>query len=443
MKRIVVVGFGSAGITAAATARMVNREAEIKVIERRPYAIHHPCGIPFAIGGEIPDIKKLIEPTSKLPKVEVQTETEAVAIDADKKTIEVSSLKTGKRETLEYDALILTMGSYPFKPPIPGIDLKNVYVVNRVEDGQSIIDALKKAKNAVIIGAGVIGIETAVGLKNRGLEVKVVEMLSSTLPKMLDPDMADLVTKRLNELGIEGLCGQAVKEIRGEKRVQSVLVGERELPADLVIVAVGVRPEIGLAKAAGITLGKTGGIKVDDHFRTSIPGIYAAGDCAESFCLITKCPILSQFATTAIRMGKVVGTNSAGGDATFPGVLNTAVTCVPGMEIASTGLTTHAAKEAGIEPIAGRIRTLDKPSYYPGAEPIFIKLLVEPKERKLIGGQVIGAKGAAERVNLLALATQRDMTIEELAQMEYCYAPPVTTDIEPIVMATEAVLRRL
>ena len=443
MRHIVVVGFESAGLTATSTARLVDRKAKITVIERRPYAIYHPCAIPFVIGGEIPDIEKLIEPAPRLPNVDVRTSTEATAIDTREKTVEIASPKTGKHESLEYDALILATGSYAFKPPVPGIELKGVHVVKTVEDGRGIIAALDKAKNAVVVGAGAIGIETAAALRERGLNVALVEMLPSVLPGMLDPDMADSVAQRLREKGIEVTCGQPVEEIRGKERVESIVIEEKELPAELVIIAAGVKPEVRLAKTAGIALGETGGIKVDNHLRTSAPEVYAAGDCAESFCPITRRPILSQLATTAIRMGKVAGTNAAGGDAVYSGTLNTVVTCAYALEIASTGVTTRAAEEAGLKPVSARIRTLSRPRYYPGAEPIIVKLLAEVDQHKLIGGQVLGAEGAAERANMLALAIQHGMTVEEFAKIEYCYAPPVSDCIEPLVVAAEALLRRL
>ncbi len=442
MRHIVVIGFESAGLTASSTARIVDRTAKITVIERRMYAIYHPCGIPFAISGEIPHIKDLVEPAPRMPNVEVRTGTEATAVDTTKRTVEIAERATGKRETLNYDSLILATGSLAPKPPIPGVNLGNVHTVRTMRDGEEIIAALPRAKRAVVVGAGPIGIETAIALRKRALDVILVEMLPSVLPGMLDADMSDSVIERLKQHGIETLCGKCVKEIRGAEKVSSVVIEGEERPADLVAIATGVKPDIGLAKAAGIELGTTGAIKVDDHLRTSAPDVYAAGDCAETSCFFTKRPIKSQLATTAIRMGKVAGANASGGDEVFPGVLNTVVTSAYGLEIASTGITLNAAKAAGFNPVVGRIRTLSKPPYYPGAEPVVVKLLVEPSTRKALGGQMIG-EGSAERTNLLALAIKHGITVDDLARMEYCYAPPVCDCIEPLIIAAEAVLRRL
>ncbi len=442
MRRIIVIGFQSAGLTAAATARMVNREAKVTVIERRMYATYHPCGLPFAIGGDVPHIQHLVEATPKLPGVEVRIGVEAKAIDTEKKTVEIQDRRTRHKEKIPYDSLILATGSLPLRPPIPGIDIENVFTLRTMRDGEEILAALPQVNKAVVVGAGPIGIEAASALRERGLETTLVEMEPSVLVGMLDPDMSEAVMDRLSQVGITTICCMPVKEIKGDKKVSSVVVDDREIPADIVIVAVGVKPDVELARAAGIEFGPTKLIKVDDHLRTSAPDVYAAGDCAEAHCFLTKRPIRSQFATTAIRMGKVAGVNAAGGDEVFPGVLNTVVSSAYGLEIAAAGLTTQAAKDAGIETKAARIRTLSKPYFYPGAEPIIVKLLVEPKERKVIGGQIIGV-GSAERANMLAFAIKHGATVDELARIEYCYAPPVNDCIEPLVVAAEALLRRL
>jgi len=439
---VVIIGHESAGFTAASTARAIDKQAKITVVERNPYPLYHPCDIPFAISGELPDIKVLIENTKQL-NIELRLGTEAKSIDPDKKTIKVVELNGGKTENIPYDSLIIATGSYAFRPSIRGTDLKGVYVVRTVEDGEAIIQATKKAEQAVVVGGGAIGVETSVALRRRGLEVLLVELMPHLLPTMLDQDMAELVTQRLQKEGIRVLCAQQLREIRGDKNVRSVVVGEKEYPADLVIVAVGVKPEVRLAKEAGIELGPTGGIKVDRYLRTSVPEIFAAGDCAETQNLITGEPTLSQLATTAIRMGKAAGENAVGGKATFTGTFNTVVTSVHELIIASTGLTTSAAKKAGIDVISARVRMSNKPHYYPGAEPIYVKLLVETGEHKIIGGQVIGTEGVAERVNLLTLAIQKGMRADELADIEYCYMPAVCDVIEPLTAAAEVVLRKL
>ncbi|MGC8816504.1 MAG: FAD-dependent oxidoreductase [Candidatus Hadarchaeum sp.] len=439
--RIVIVGFQSAGLTAAATARLYNREAEITVIERRTYATYHPCGLPFVIGGEVATLQDLVEAMPRLQGVEVRLGAEARSINTEEKTVTVLDLRTVREEKIPYDRLILATGSRALKPPIPGVDLDHVFTLRTIEDGERILAALPRAKRAVVVGAGPIGVETASALKERGLEVTLVEMLPDVLPGMLDPDMAEIVAERLVKSGIRVICSRAVKEIRGKGSVSSVVLEGEELSADMVVIAVGVKPEIELAVKAGLALGPTRAIAVDDHLRTSEPDIFAIGDCAEARCFITGRPIRSQLATTAIRMGRVAGINAAGGDETFEGVLNAVVTMASGLEIASAGLTAGAAKEAGIEAVSARVRCFSKPHYFPGAEPVTIKLVAERRGQRLLGGQVIGA-GAALRVNTLALAVKRQMTAKELSKIDYCYAPPVSESIDPLVVAAEALRRR-
>lgn len=439
--RIVVIGFQSAGLTAAATARLYNRDAEITVIERRSYATYHPCGLPFVIGGEVRELGDLVETAPRLHGVNVRLGVEAKAIDVGEKMVEVLDLKTNREERIPYDKLILATGSVALRPKIPGIDLDNIFSLRTIEDGERILAALPGANKAVVVGAGPIGVETASALKERGLDVALVEMLPSVLPGMLDPDMAEIVAERLVKSGVRVICSKAVKELRGEGKVSSVVLDGEEIPADLVIMAIGVKPEVELAVKAGLSLGPTKMIAVDDHLRTSNPDIYAIGDCAEARCLITGRPVRSQLATTAIRMGRVAGINAAGGDEIFDGVLNAVVTMAGGLEVASVGLTPTAAKEAGIEAVSARVRCLSKPHYFAGAEPVTIRLVAERKEQRLLGGQFIGT-GAAERANRLALAIRKGMTAKELSKVDYCYAPPVSDSIDPLVVAAEALLRK-
>ncbi|MFH1821357.1 MAG: FAD-dependent oxidoreductase [Methanobacteriota archaeon] len=442
MSNIVIVGFQSAGLTAAAAVRLFDREAKVTVVERRNQATYHPCGLPFAIGGEVQDIRQLVDAVPKMPGVNVLLGTEAKSIDAKAKALEVQDRKTLKTEKIPYDKLILATGSLAFKPPIPGAELENVFTLRTMRDGEDILAALPQSKKAVVIGAGPIGVEVAGALKGRGLEVVLVEMQPSVLPGMLDPDMSELVLDHISKSGVKTICSKPVKEIRGEGKVNSVALEGEEIPADMVIMAIGVKPDVELAVKTGLKLGPTKTIAVDEFLRTSDPDIFAVGDCAESRCFITNRPVWSQLATTAIRMSKVAGINAAGGKETFEGVLNTVVSSACGLEIASTGLTANASKAAGIDTVAARVRTLSKPHYFPGAETIFVKLVAQRKERRVIGGQIIG-DGAAERANLIALAIKKRTTVDELSRMEYCYAPPANNSIEPIMIAADALLRRL
>lgn len=442
MRKVVIIGFQSAGLSAAAAAKLYNREAEITVIERRTYATYHPCGLPYVIGGDVPDIRNLVEAAPTMPGVEVMLGTEARDIDTKAKTLEIIDRRTLREEKIPYDKLILATGSLAHRLSIPGADQRTVFTLRTMDDGKEILAALPRAERAVVIGAGPMGVEVAGALIGRGMEVALVEMQPSILPGMLDPDMSDVVLDRLTRSGIKVVCSNLVREIHGAGKSKSVVLEGEELPADIVIVTIGVKPDVELAARAGLKLSSMGTIAVDECLRTSDPDIFAAGDCAEARSLITGRPVQSQLATTAIRMGRVAGINAAGGNEVFEGVLNTIVSSACGLEFASTGLTSKAAKEAGIDAIATRVKASSRPFFYPGAEPIFAKLIAQRKDGRVIGGQIIG-DGAAGRANLLALAIKQRLKVDELSRIEYCYAPPVSDCIEPLTVAADALLRRL
>ncbi len=444
-RKIVIIGAHAAGVDAAAAARKTDRTAEITLLTTQKVAGYSPCGIPFVLGRHIPSFDKLIVfPPSyfRMMKLDLRLETTATSIDTGAKKVEIQD-KTGKQETLEYDSLIIATGAYPFVPPIKGRDKEGVYVLRTIEDGEKIDKAIEKSKSAVVIGAGLIGLEVAVALRERGLKTTVVELLPQVLPAMLDQDMAKIVHETLEREGIKIIVGKAVDEILGNEKVTGVSVAGEEIPADFVVVATGVRANVELAKNAGIALGETRAIKVNARMETSAKDVYAAGDCVESIHMITQRPTLSQLGTTAVRQAKVAGTNAAGGYAIFPGVLGSAVTKLFDLEIGVTGLTENTAKRAGIEVISSTFTGKTRPEYYPGGKSIRIKLLVEKESQRVVGGQIIGGGDVTHRINALSFAIQKQITIRELAKADTCYAPPLNETWEPMVLAAEMALRKL
>jgi NADH oxidase (H2O2-forming) len=444
-KRIVIIGAHAAGTDAASAARKTDRSAEITIVTDQSVAGYSPCGIPFVLGGHIPSFEDLVVfPPSyyNMMKLDLRLETKAKKIDVENKTVEIES-KDGKTEVLQYDSLILATGAYPFVPPIRGREKKGVYTLRTLEDGKRVSKALEKAKSTVVIGAGLIGLEAAVAFAERGLKATVVELLPQVLPAMLDRDMARLVQKHLEEKGINIITGRGVDEILGDDHVTGVSVAGEEIQADLVIVATGVRPNVQLARDAGIEIGETRGIKTNMRMETSVKDVYAAGDCAESVNMITKRPTLSQLGTTAVRQGKVAGINAAGGYAVFLGCLGSAVTKLLDLEIGATGLTEFVAGRAGIETVVGAITSKTRADYYPGGKPIRVKIMVEKDTERIIGGQIIGGEAVTQRINALSFAIQKQMTVRELAKADTCYAPPVNETWEPMVLAAEIAIRRL
>jgi NADH oxidase (H2O2-forming) len=444
-RKIVIIGAHAAGLDAASAARKTDRTAEITLITKEKKTAYSRCGLPFVLGGHIKTFDDLLvfpERFYKMMKLNLLTETTVTKIDAKAKTVEIQD-KNGKKETLSYDNLVLTTGADPFVPPIKGRDKKGVYVVRTIEDGKKIDKALETAKSAVIIGAGLIGLEVAVACLERGLKTTVVEFLPYVLPVLLDKEMADRVQKMLEEKGINIIVGKGAEEILGTNKVTGVRVAGEEIPADVVIVATGVRANTELAKNAGVELGETKGIKTNIRMETNIKGIYAAGDCAETINLVTLRPTMSQLGTTAVKQAKVAGTNAAGGYSTFMGALGSWVTRLFDTEIGGTGLTDFFAGRARMETVSGTIVSKTRSDYFPGALPIRIKLIAEKESEKIIGAQIIGGEEVTQRINALSFAIQNGMTVKELAKAETCYAPPVNETWEPMVLAAEMVLRRL
>ncbi|NIR87007.1 FAD-dependent oxidoreductase [Candidatus Bathyarchaeota archaeon] len=453
-RRIVIIGAHAAGVDAAAAARKTDRTAEITLLTTEKRAGYSRCGIPFVLGGHIPRFDDLIVyPPGfyRMMKLNLRPETTATSIDTEAKTVEIQD-KTGKKEKLGYDSLIIATGAYPFVPPIKGREKQGVYVVRTLEDGERIDQAIKTAKSAVVIGAGLIGLETAVALVERGLKTTVVELLPYVLPVMLDKDMADMVHKMLEEKGLKIIVGRGVDEILGTEKVSGVSVAGEKIPADLVVVATGIRANTELAEKAGVALGETRAIKVNMRMETfkkvnhrvkPLKDVYAIGDCAESVSLLTHRPVLSQLGTTAVRQAKVAGINAAGGYAMFPGCLGSAVTRLFDFEVGATGLTEFMAGRAGIKTAVGSITSKTKADYYPGALPIKVKIVVEKETEMIIGGQIIGGEEVTQRINALSFAIQKQMTVRELVKADTCYAPPLNETWEPMVLAAETALRRL
>lgn len=445
-RHIVIIGAHAAGVDAASAARKRDRTADITLITDEKHCGYSRCGLPFVIGGQIPTFESLMvfpPPYFKMMKLTLKTETKVTAIDTTNKTVETTD-KTRKTETIAYDSLIISTGASPFMPPIKGREKQGILSLRTLEDGARIQQSAQKgAKTAVIMGAGLIGLETAVALQERGLEATVVEMMPQVLPQMLDADMAKTMQELLEQKGIRILTGKVVEEFLGTEKVTGIIAGGEQIEADLFISAFGVRANTQLAASVGIALGDTKAIKTNARMETNVKDVYAIGDCAESTHIVTQKPALMQFGTVAVRHGKVAGTNAAGGYALFTGVLGSSVSRLYQTDIGSTGLTEAAAQKARIETVSGAITSKTKADYYPGALPIKVKLVVEKESQRVIGTQIIGGEEVTQRINAISFAIQKQMTARELAKADTAYAPPVCETWEPLVLAAEIVLMKL
>jgi len=445
-KRIVIIGAHAAGVDAASAARKTDHAAEITLITEEKHCGYSRCGLPFVIGGQIPSFPSLIVfPAAyfQMMKLNLKNETKATSINTTNKTVETTD-KNGKTENIPYDSLIISTGASSFMPPIKGKEKRGIRSLRSIEDGEKIEAAVKEgAKTAVVMGAGLIGLETAIALHERGLKVTVIEMLPQVLPQMLDSDMAKMAQEMLEQKGLSIQIGKPVEEILGTEKATGVVAGGEQFKADLIVSAFGIRANTQLAVNAGIALGDTKAIKTNARMETSAKDVYAVGDCAESTHIITQKPTLMQFGTVAVRHGKVAGINAAGGYALFTGVLGSSISRLYDTDVGSTGLTEAAAQRARIETVTGAITSKTKADYYPGALPIKVKLVVEKESQRIIGAQIIGGEEVTQRINAISFAIQKQMTARELSKADTAYAPPVCETWEPLVLAAEMVLMKL
>jgi len=444
-RRIIIVGAHAAGCDAAAAARLTDREAEIIMFTNERYAGYSRCGLPFVLGGHIKSFQDLIVfPPSyfKMNKIDLRLEANVTNVDVKSKTVEVQ-YKDGRVENLQYDSLIIATGARPAVPPIKGREKRGVYVLRTIDDGERIEQAIKESRSAVVIGAGLIGLELGVAFVERGLKTTIVELLPQILPSMLDKDVADFVQRELEKRGLRIITGRSVEEILGDDKVTGVAVSGEQIQADIVVIATGVKGNVELAQKAGLELGETKLIKVNMRMETSVKDVYACGDCVESIHIITKRPVVCQLGTTAVRQARVAGTNAAGGYAIFSGVLGAAVTRLFDLEIGAVGLMEASAQRVGIETVSMTLSGKTRAGYYPGALPIRIKLVVERETEKIIGAQIVGGEGVAQRINALSFAILKEMTVRELARAETCYAPPVSETWDPTILTAQALLKKL
>jgi len=454
--KIVVIGAVACGPKTASRLKRLMPEAEITVLERGEHVSFGACGIPYYVEGLFNNLSALVETPVGVPRtpvffekvkgVKVLTKTEAIKIDRESKTVVVRDLRSGEEYSLPYDKLVLATGATAVRPPIPGIDKRNVFFVRNLDDAQNIRNLIDqgKAKNVVIVGGGYIGIEMAEAFAEVGLNVSIVEMLDQIFPQFLDRELALLVQKFMKSKGVSIFTSETVKEILGGESVEAVKTDKRELPADLVIVAVGVRPNDILAKEAGLACGPKGGILVNSYCQTSDPDIYAGGDCVLNFYVhpITGQPLFIPLGSTANKHGRVIANHIAGIASPFPGIACTSVCKVFEVTVARTGLSEAMAKSLNIDVVSAVWTGPDKPHYMEG-KPLTIKLIASRKYRTILGAEVVGMGDAAKRIDVAAMAVQFKATLDQLAYVDLAYAPPFSPPIDPIATAAHVLLNKM
>jgi len=444
-RRLVVIGGVAAGASAAAKAKRTNPDLEVILLERDAHISYGACGLPYFIAGLIPSAEELI---ARSPAefgqhgIEVRTRHEVVELDTANKSLRVLDREGATGYDLHFDDLLIATGAEAFRPPVPGLDLPGVFTLRTLSDGLALHQTLRsqRPKNVVIVGGGYIGLEMAEALRALGLPVSIVEMAPQLMVN-LDQDMSELVLGEVERQGARLLLNDGLVRCEGSGRVQKVVTQHSEIPADVVLIAVGVRPNTALAQQAGLKIGAKGAIAVDEHMRTSQDGIYAAGDCVEATHQVTGQKVYIPLGTTANKQGRTAGANIAGMSCTFEGIVGTAVAKVFGLQVARTGLTEREATEAGFAVHSRKITTNDRAHYYPGGAQLDVKLVMDQDSRRLLGAQIIGAEGAAKRIDVLAAALYAKMTVDDLTRLDYSYAPPYASVWDATLRAASVLSR--
>ena len=455
MREIVIIGGVAAGMKAAAKARRCDREAKITVIEKGALVSYGACGMPYYVSGEVAELDSVMKTPAgvlrnpgffkNVKNIDVRVETLVTAINRSEKTLELSDLKSGAKDKISYDKLVIATGATPVRPDLKGMELDNIRNFWQPDDAQAVRAELekKKIKNAAVIGAGLIGLEMTEALLSWGVQVSVIEMKEQVLPALLDPEISALAEKQLVAMGAKVFCGERVVAFSGEKSVAMVETDRRSIAADLVIIAVGARPNTKLAQEAGLEIGVSGGLVVDECLRTSDPDIYAGGDCVENMHLVSGRKLFSPMGSTANRQGRVIGENICGAALQFKGVLATAVLRLQEMTVGRTGVSESEAKMLGYEYVTAMISGHDRPHYMPGAKLITLKVIVDAKSRKLLGLQAIGTGEIAKRVDVAATLLTLGGTVDDLVDIDLSYAPPYNMPIDALAVAANAVLNKM
>jgi NADPH-dependent 2,4-dienoyl-CoA reductase/sulfur reductase-like enzyme len=452
---LLVIGGVAAGMSAASRARKINPRLEIIVLEKGPFVSYGTCGLPYYVAGRVRRPEELIVYTPEFFRrernIDVRTGHEAVEILRGQKR--VRALRRGSDEIVfGYDKLVICTGAAPARiaqaAEIPGSDAENVFTCNDLAGATALRQFIEKQRprRAAVVGAGYIGLEVAEALLEQGMEVTVLERAESVL-ESIEPELSQRVEMRLEDVGVRLLKTTTVRAIAGSDvapgRATTVEYGTSgSLDCDLVLLATGIVPRTELAREAGIRLGQTGAIAVDDRMATNISGIYAAGDCVETQHLVLGRPVYVPLGTTANKQGRIAGENAAGGNARFAGIVGTAVTKVFGLEVARTGISVAEARAAGFACESVVVEHVSRASYFEG-KPLLLKMVFDRNSERLLGVQMLGEEGAGKRIDVAATALHARMKVSEVAQLDLSYAPPVAPVWEALLIAAQEAVKKL
>lgn len=447
--KVLVLGGVAAGTKVAAKLKREDRSCEVTILTKGRDISYAGCGLPYYVGDVIHEKSELIvntpEKFAALTGAAVRTETEAVAVHTDRHTVEAKDLRTGEVSEYGYDKLVIATGASPFVPPVQGLDLKNVFVMRTPDDAIGLREAVESGeiKRAVVAGGGFIGLEVAENLAAKGVKTTVIDFAPHVLPNFLDPELSEYVENRMADEGIMPVTGVSLEGAEGSGKVEKVLTSKRGYKADALVLAIGIRPNTGFLEGSGIEMFK-GTILTDRYMRTNVPDVYAAGDCAMVTNRQTGKPAWSPMGSTANITGRLLASGIAGKEIAYPGVLGTGVAKLPGgLNTGRTGLTETAAKAEGYDVESVITVVDDKAHYYPGAGLFIIKLTADRATRKLLGVQVLGT-GAVDKVTDIGVtAISLGATVDQLAAMDFAYAPPFSTAIHPFAHSVNILINKL
>uniref|UniRef100_A0A7C3MAA1 CoA-disulfide reductase n=1 Tax=Archaeoglobus fulgidus TaxID=2234 RepID=A0A7C3MAA1_ARCFL len=429
--KVVVVGGGAAGMSAASRVKAMQPGWDVKVFEETNFVSHAPCGIPYVVEG-LSEASHLMyyPPEYFREKRGIDLHINAKVVEAGDGFVRVE--ENGQEKKYEWDKLVIATGAIPKTPPFEGLNLKNVFTVRHPAQAAELRSAVERAENVVIVGAGYVGVEMAEAAASRGKNVTVLEFLDQPLPN-LDRDVAEIVAKKMEEK-VNLRLGEKVEAFEGNEAVKRVVTDKGEYPADVVIVATGVKANTAIAEQLGCRIGETGAVWTDSRMQTSLENVFAAGDCAETTHMLTRKRVWIPLAPPGNKMGYVAGVNAAGGNIEFPGVLGTQLTKFFDFEIGATGLTEKAARAEGFEVKTAVVKAKTRVHYYPGAKDVFMKVVADATTNKILGAQVLGAD-VAMRVNVFATVIQAGFTTRDVFFADLGYAPPFTPIWDPIIVS--------
>jgi NADPH-dependent 2,4-dienoyl-CoA reductase/sulfur reductase-like enzyme/rhodanese-related sulfurtransferase len=448
MERLIVIGGVAAGPKVASKAKRCNPDLEVVIYQEEGEVSYSGCGLPYYIGGEIPERKKLLIRTAEqfgLDGIQVLKRHRVENIDLQKRQVSGVKLDSGQTFLGTFDRLVLATGSEVIRPKISGMDLGQVFFLHSIFDADAILPQVQSAavKNVVVVGGGYIGLEMAEALSQLGKKVTIVE-LAPQIATLFDEDMAAVLRQYLEKKGLVILTSEGLRGLTGQNgKVTRVQTQKRELPADVVILSLGIRPRVELARKAGLKIGETGAIWVNERMETSAEGVYAAGDCAETTHRVTGKRVWIPLGSTANKQGRVAGINVCGGHETFPGVLGTGIFKAFDFHVAKTGLNMREAKMEGLEPVQAIVRGYGRAHVLPGGKESVLKVIASRETGRILGAQAVGEGPSDKFIDTVAMALQAKMTCSQLAEADLAYSPPFSPVLSPVIVAACVLMNKI